>query len=77
MYVINDVTLSNDETMLNKNIINCFDEEDLSAVDLNIIDDMVEKKVNDYSGEYNRRYKMNLKPIIKRSYTKNIYKIKP
>ena len=71
MYVINDCTLANVDTMLNKNIINCFEEEDLSAVDHNIIDNMVEKaKVVEQAKA--------VKPVFKimKSYTKNIYKFK-
>ena len=46
MYVINDCSLSNIDTMLNKNIIKCFADEELVELDHNIIDDMIDKKKN-------------------------------
>ena len=39
MYVIGDCSLGNVDTMLNKNIIQCFAEEELVEVDYNIIDE--------------------------------------
>ena len=45
MYVMNDVSLSNVNTMLNKNIVQCLDDTPLE-LEYNLIDDIVKVKQN-------------------------------
>jgi hypothetical protein len=80
MYVINDVTLCNVNTMLNKNIVECFKDEELVELDYNIIDDMIDKKQKAEKEQKEQKnifkYKSNIQKKFEADAQKKIYKKK-
>jgi hypothetical protein len=73
MYVINDVSLSNVNTMLNKNLVQCMDDTPLE-LEYNLIEDLVQVKQNTNSPLNNNNNNNNNKKYSARKFS---YKIKP